>query len=677
MAEIFQITDGTTTIDLLDKTKYFLQKWRPKIPRYKDGGIYQGSILSDQRRITDRRFSTVIETMTITIMGTDYDTVIANLRSLLVLIEQATNYWINGNSNIVYIIAQAETESNPRYASIIKGDIEELPDPFGIDAEVGIKIDGTAVGSGMVDVDLTIERRQWGNSAPGTSTVTEISATQSFNSRTLGRSATTAAEVFISGKHNQANLTHVYRYDSSLASFSSNLLDAAQPYKLFPDPAGNGDILYLGSSTAVSDSGPFSSIITDIETAAAGTYTLTWEIYTGSWSGLTTRDDTSNFKTTGVNGIFFAQSASWATTSINGVTAWWIRVRISAFTSMSPVPTQANRNIYSVVKNYVSIASDAVNGDIPALSRITIVNKAHQQSPSPSVASSMHRMMIGLRSSNRGTNFVSFLNASDEQNISGLTVAAPGISASFIDNTTTPTGRIVQWVTGGSASIGDRVTYTLDSTIAPDFYGEYRAFIITGQTIADGVISAAVGLQFGSAGTQFGTSPISTDPVGLNDNGEGAIHDLGTVKIIKPPYDVDEITISILASATGSETIDFWALVLIPTDEWAIDIFPPILEIDSPEAGIDAIRYLNMDCITSPRDDLLAMLPNIADDLVSGLDAYSGASQSILQSGLGQTLHFLPFIRDYATNRWSFITGFGMVIQVYQYAQYLALRGAG
>ena len=93
-----------------------------------------------------------------------------------------------------------------------------------------------------------------------TLTVEYISATPDE----FGRGATCTAEVYVSNKHMRTQLTHAYHYDAAPVTWSANLIGAALPVALLPAVPAIGDCLYLGSTTAISSSGSFSSLVLDL-----------------------------------------------------------------------------------------------------------------------------------------------------------------------------------------------------------------------------------------------------------------------------------------------------------------------------------------------------------------------------------------------------------------------------
>jgi hypothetical protein len=94
------------------------------------------------------------------------------------------------------------------------------------------------------------------------------------------------------------------------------------------------DALYLGDTT------PFHRLSVLLSTPGVYTGTLIWEYWNGAWTaipGIT--DGTSGFKAAaGQYDVYWAAPADWATTTVNGVTQYWIRARCSALTSVTTAP---------------------------------------------------------------------------------------------------------------------------------------------------------------------------------------------------------------------------------------------------------------------------------------------------------------------------------------------------
>lgn len=101
----------------------------------------------------------------------------------------------------------------------------------------------------------------------------------------------------------------------------------------FPTPAVD-DAMYLGHNVR------FHEINIDTGTAKSGTYTLLWEYFNGSsWALLTDlTDGTNGLTTTGSQTVTYAIPDDWAKNTVDTDNRYWIRLRISAFTSSSTVP---------------------------------------------------------------------------------------------------------------------------------------------------------------------------------------------------------------------------------------------------------------------------------------------------------------------------------------------------
>lgn len=103
------------------------------------------------------------------------------------------------------------------------------------------------------------------------------------------------------------------------------------------------DAYYIGKADK------FDTVELDISQAAVGTFTVVKEYWDGdSWEALTATDDSIlDFTTAGDKKLFrFRMPSDWATTSLSDSlpsTSYWIRFRVSAFTSMATLPlgTQA------------------------------------------------------------------------------------------------------------------------------------------------------------------------------------------------------------------------------------------------------------------------------------------------------------------------------------------------
>lgn len=133
----------------------------------------------------------------------------------------------------------------------------------------------------------------------------------------------------------------VFTYDGS--SFTDVTAEARSaggtPFPLFPGPS-TSDICYFGySGTVYSPSAgtfvpAFNELTFDLsQTGSGGSYV--WEYWNGSsWASLTVQDATNGFTQSGK--VSWTPPSDWATTTVNGHTTYWVRVRPTSVPSTNP-----------------------------------------------------------------------------------------------------------------------------------------------------------------------------------------------------------------------------------------------------------------------------------------------------------------------------------------------------
>lgn len=115
----------------------------------------------------------------------------------------------------------------------------------------------------------------------------------------------------------------------------------ADDVTLIPAAPAVGDAYYYG------DARIFSRIRFDVSTAGAGTYTIVFEYYNGSaYVAIPSIiDPTSDFTASGVLDVVFTPPSDWVIDTVNTVEQFWIRSRVSAFTSITTQPLAASLKI--------------------------------------------------------------------------------------------------------------------------------------------------------------------------------------------------------------------------------------------------------------------------------------------------------------------------------------------
>lgn len=477
----------------------------------------------------------------------------------------------------------------------------------------------------------------------------ELTVVYVNTSSTFGRAATCNDEVYVANKHNLAQLTNIFVFDADLTSYTE-VIGAALPTNLLPAAPANGDIIYFGISTADPDmSGPFSSLVFDIGTAASYTAaaTITWQYWNGGWVALTVRDNTASIPTgsldpfvqTGVNSVHWRQPSDWATTTVNGVTGYWVRalVTIGGGDAVT-TPTQANRNIYTVTWPYVDIAAAQVGGDLSALARIYRTNESGINFANPTLY--YDRVLVGLRTLSRGSRYTPYINFADEQNDPGITVS-PAAAAAFAADVETPTGRRVTWTSPGASGAVAACNINFASDLMEEYHGTYHVFLRAEQETGTTVGQIEVRLEYGFPGGREIQTPYQAfEYVGVRQ-----YLDFGRVTIPSAQIAPGEtsascyIQVYVSYSASGVD-LYLYDLILMPADEWlgAFDIATSERFRVGEVGYFGSRRYLDIDSIAYPRRFLRALVYNEAGIIYNYRCIANGPA--ILQSNVAQRLWF-------------------------------------
>jgi hypothetical protein len=138
-------------------------------------------------------------------------------------------------------------------------------------------------------------------------------------------------------------LDYVYFYDDPAATYTNNSVEADTTAGT-PFAVNNSalDKLYLGKKTK------FQEVRIEVAVAAVGYTAPTWEYWNGSaWVALTTAG-TSDFSADAT--FTFTVPGSWAQTTVNSITAYWIRFQQTAAAPATPA-TVDNIGRQAMVEN--------------------------------------------------------------------------------------------------------------------------------------------------------------------------------------------------------------------------------------------------------------------------------------------------------------------------------------
>lgn len=114
----------------------------------------------------------------------------------------------------------------------------------------------------------------------------------------------------------------------------------ANDMTLLPATPATDDAYYFGWDTEMP-----TKIDVNIGTQGVGVWTITWEYYNGSWTALSgVTDNTSGFTAAaGTHSVTWTKPSDATSTTLQTIDAYWVRGRVSAYTSVTtqPLGTQA------------------------------------------------------------------------------------------------------------------------------------------------------------------------------------------------------------------------------------------------------------------------------------------------------------------------------------------------
>jgi len=253
--------------------------------------------------------NTSAHTLTLTVSGTfnsqDVQDAIDNTRPAGILVTFISPYLLD-----FYVDISVVKESNP--PATIDDDIKNAIVTY-ITTERGVGKD--IIYNGIIDAVMDVQG------------VADVSVLR-FEPSSLGSydvdssTFTDGAVAYIAG------VGHAFSYDEGTTTYTDETADINDSgVDDVTVPIGEvDDAFYYGADDQ------FWMVNVNVSTAATGTYTIVWEYWNGSgWTALTVTDGTSGYTASGQ--VTFDVPNDWAKTTVNGQSAYWIRSRVSAFTS--------------------------------------------------------------------------------------------------------------------------------------------------------------------------------------------------------------------------------------------------------------------------------------------------------------------------------------------------------
>lgn len=578
MTEIVKFINGSDEVDLLTVgSGVRLIGWEFSLPDFKESRT--ASIIFESDYLTLRFLANSTHSMSVAAYGVGQNDATASLRRLVGILQKGVNKYVGKSDDYTYLMVQTNQETIPIYLTLKSFKLPKTTQIIGdTPFSTGVLVDGNQYSSGHNQLDLALEFGVGREFPIGQNSPIDMYTVATFDGRNYGTINSAGAtvetdEVFVNNKHSMANISHMYHYDSSSTTFSSNLVTASLPYNLLPSPLGVGDILYVGIRSTITNGGPFNGFVLNIGTPAATEMVGEWEYWNDpltDWFELEVVDQTETFTMAGSNIVWFYTEAEWKPTIVNGFTAYWVRFRITGLNSNTVVPTQTTRRPYFPSWPYLDIEDDQVGGDVPALMQLII---------EPVFKSNViDHTICGLKSGEDSVNFYPHLNISDEQLPTGITVDPEGWL--FEDDPQAPTGRSLD-VTA-TASTPDQVVaeISIDSSLYGAYKGRYRA-IFNIYLNSAGASPKVTDIEFYLNIKAGGAIISTTEPknIASTTSTHPEYIDLGEINLVAPIHGFDvPFDLELFATVNGANNITFfpWAIILIPTDEWSMDSSTPL-----------------------------------------------------------------------------------------------------
>lgn len=520
---------------------------------------------------------------------------------------------------------------------------------------------------------------------------------------TYGKSTPTCNEeaVFISNHHIHGNITNIHYYDNSAGAWSGNLLGAASPFAFLPPtPLQVGDLVVFGIDATALYSAPFSSLVFDIATAigVGGGITIVWrysQVAAGAdpnaWPVLTVQDNTNAdglmtgdaFDTTGIKSVHWRRPSDWTNTldptiaAANiGVTGYYVCADITAAAGAPTPPTQQNRDVYAIQWPYIEVDEDDVGGDIPALSKIVFRNQSDKDQDISAIPElPADRIICGLRSLSRGVNFSAFINLADNCR-NDITVTAPSAQAAFATSYLAPTTRYIAVTNKGagfSTTLDAQALF--DPSLSKEYYGTYRCFLWamqTSGTAGNVEVKARYGFVDGlKQNSKTAVSLVNINTLELLDLG---IITLPTGQGLSYDDYSDQLFVGLITSGNGADDINYYSMILIPTDEWSCDaIFPDDDECNLSKRGTTDNRILDIDSIGYPKVTIRSLLREYSTEYVRGNWQNINNGYAIVQAKSTQRLWVVaPW---YESSSWWLEQYASHSVTMQKVQRYFSLRG--
>lgn len=663
LAEL-QISDGTTTIDLLDSKggTILLRDMTLQARQVKSSSIIHDSPFENDKILLSRPTDSPIITLELVIRSETPDGYAYKWQQFSKLLEKATRYWTSSVGTIVpvYFISRAIDETSRRYALIrnISG-LGQLSNfyhqPFVQPAD--------RLGS----VTISFEVSDWQDVVPRTNSILPVSnypyATTGLGNDVIITNEENRFFAKVTSHAKAKGLSHIYHTPDGGGTWTSNYLTQTLPFSL-PASALTNAALYFGVSTANADASPFSSIVLHLsrEMIPGASYSSAWEYYNGSsWAAISTVTDESfalqeigftgddDGSTIGCATIDFNHPTDWTTANLltlfggtaPNITAWWVRLRYTtAPFAPSQSPTFDYRHPYTVSYPFVKINGSDLKGDLASLLSVELVG--HGTGLEPRI------LWVSTRTNDRGDKFSPYLNCSTifaATDVTFQTVAGSGYTVSMISDGLHPNSLSITgetFVFNPNADVTEYTTiaqWTIDQDVVSQYQGRFRAFLRLRGYNSSLLEPGHVFVKLNSL--YYDANPVTYSHDTIATTLLHHLVDLGTF-VIPGEASIVELVINLQAKwrDVGQQT-EFHDLILMPADEFIGGFYA-----SNPDQGLvgqaDATtsNYLDIDTASFPKNQLKAYYKS-SSGLIKGIWQTAASGEFSVPAGEDVKLFFL------------------------------------
>lgn len=531
------------------------------------------------------------------------DRLAARVQRLTAILKAA---WLNRNTDWqttpVYFEVQAHGESEPRFALV-----HECPEIVGPNPlfNTAAALEGALLGQGV-----TIVRGPWRDSPPGTLPSRPI---------TLAAAAGPAdpIQVPIANHRDVIPITHLFNYDDSTTIFSANLFgtDSHPIWSVGGAMPAINDIHYIGNDGAGGTARAWHHAAYYIETPGDYDAEVRIEYWNGAawvqapadtkattWPG---GPASQVFKSAGLWLINVGALPDWATTAINGVTAYWIRLRLHAVTAFTTAPANGGTAAHVVRDPYLEVPAASLSGDASPflLMRLEAPYGGDDDEGFPNLS----RLVVGVKAGGDLDNFLSHINSGfgNPAGWAGVygTDSAVATSPAGPDG---PNGSFTAVSFATDTSMVSRVRITGTARLPAYAGSAYRIFARV-QQIGGAAGDTRVRLRIGLRSNALADPKIDTDTAVLAGVGQGleVVEFTQRGKLIYLPFigpltDADavglDLIFDIFAQRTaGAATLRIYDLILIPVSRSPLELDDPITNRATGSSALRGETALDVD----------------------------------------------------------------------------------